>query len=122
MMESFFSKVTEEISAFQNSVAKAVTQIVMFRNVALLEIPRNSFLTSVTGLQAATLPGCNATKNELVTKFCKGVLKILENGKEKLCYGVSLYLIASLSLQLIASLELTAFSLTLNVFKMLRSY
>ena len=59
----------------------------MFRKVALIEISRNSLLIEVSSLQPT---GCNATKNERLTKFFTDVLKILENVQGKLCNEVSL--------------------------------
>ena len=48
----------------------------MFRKVAFLEISRSPLLTGVAGLQYSV---CNATKNELLTKFLKYALKLTEN-------------------------------------------
>ena len=73
-MKLLFSKVTGDISTFYNCVENSVTFIGMFRKAALFKIPV-IFLKGVAGLQSAD---CNATKNELLTKFFKDVLKILE--------------------------------------------
>ena len=51
----------------------------MFQKVAFLEISRSPLLTGVTGLQYTV---CNATKNELLTKFLKCALKLTENVQE----------------------------------------
>ena len=51
----------------------------MFRKVAFLEISRSHLLTGVAGLQYSV---CNATKNELLTKFLKCALKLTENVEE----------------------------------------
>ena len=58
----------------------------MFRKVAFLEIsPFNPppllspLLTAVAGLQSTV---CNATKNELLTKFVKGALELTEYFQE----------------------------------------
>ena len=51
----------------------------MFQKVAFLEISRSPLLTGVTGLQYTV---CNATKNELLTKFLKCALKLTENFQE----------------------------------------
>ena len=51
----------------------------MFQKVAFLEISRSPLLTGVAGLQYTV---CNATKNELLTKFLKCVLKLTENFQE----------------------------------------
>ena len=48
----------------------------MLQKVALLEISRSPLLTGVAGLQYTV---CNATRNELLTKFFKGALKLTEN-------------------------------------------
>ena len=48
----------------------------MFRKVAFLEISTSPLLTGVAGLQYSV---CNATKNKLLTKFLKCVLKLTEN-------------------------------------------
>ena len=75
MVESHFSKV-RETSAFCNSVEKIKRVHGMFRKVAFPEISRNPLLTGVAGLQYTV---CNATKNELQTKFLKCALKLIEN-------------------------------------------
>ena len=51
----------------------------MFRKVAFQEISRSPLLTGVAGLQYSI---CNATKNELLTKFPKCALKLTENFQE----------------------------------------
>ena len=51
----------------------------MFRKVAFLEISRSPLLTGVAGLQYSV---CNTTKNGLLTKFLKCVLKLTENFQE----------------------------------------
>ena len=68
VVESLFREEnsTEESFAFHNSVL----------NEALLEIFRNSLLIGVACLQTTC---CNATKNEILTKFLQGVLKISKN-------------------------------------------
>ena len=48
----------------------------MFRKVPFVEIWRSPLLTGVAGLQYSV---CNATKNELLTKFLKYALKLTEN-------------------------------------------
>ena len=45
----------------------------MFRKIALPEISRISLLIGVARLQYTR---CNAAKNELLTKFVRGVLKL----------------------------------------------
>ena len=51
----------------------------MFRKIAFLEILKSLLLTAVAGLQSTVY---NATKNELLTKFVKGALKLTENFQE----------------------------------------
>ena len=68
-METLFSKVTEEISAFCNFSEISKTCIGMFCKVAFLE---SSLLTAVAGLQSTVY---NTTKNELLTKFFKGAFE-----------------------------------------------
>ena len=51
----------------------------MFRKVAFLEISRSPLLTGVAGLQYSI---CNATINELLTKFLKCASKLTENFQE----------------------------------------
>lgn len=70
VVKSFFSKVKGEISAFYNSLENSVRCISMFRKVALLDIFRKFILTIVAGLRSI---GCDATKNELLTKFLEGI-------------------------------------------------
>ena len=72
-METLFSKVTGEISAFCNFAEISYTCIGMFRKVAFLESP---LLTAVAGIQSTVH---NTTNNELLTKFVKGALKLAEN-------------------------------------------
>ena len=66
LMESVFSKVTGEISTSHDSVVNCITFSGMFRNVALLEISRNSLLGGVAVLQSTS---CYASKNELLIRF-----------------------------------------------------
>ena len=47
----------------------------MFQKVPFLEISRSPLLTGVAGLPYTV---CNATKNELLTKFLKFALKLTE--------------------------------------------
>ena len=47
--------------------------------MAFLEISKSPLLTGVAGLQYTV---CNATKNELLTKFLKCALKLTENFQE----------------------------------------
>ena len=82
VVKSLFGKVTEEIPEFCNSVGNSFTCIGILLKVAPQEILRNFLLTGVVGLQST---GCNTTKNELLTKFLKDVLKILENFQGELC-------------------------------------
>ena len=70
VVESTLQKQQEK---FLHSITSLSCTILMFRKVALLEISRNSFLTGVAGLQST---GCNTTKNKLLTKFSKSLLKI----------------------------------------------
>ena len=79
-METLFSEVTREISAFCNFAEISNTCIGMFRKVAF------PLLTVVAGLQSTVF---NATKNELLTKFVKGALKLTENFQEMISNGVS---------------------------------
>ena len=48
----------------------------MFRKVAFLEISKSPLLTEVASLQNSV---CDATKNELLTKFLKCASKLTEN-------------------------------------------
>ena len=57
----------------------------MFRKVAFLEISKSVLLTAVAGLQLTVY---NATKNELLTKFVEGALKLTENFQEMISNGV----------------------------------
>ena len=59
----------------------------MFRKAAFLEISKSVLLTAVVGLQPTVY---NATKNELLTKFVKGALKLTENFQEMISNGVPL--------------------------------
>ena len=51
----------------------------MFQKVTFLEISRCHLFIGVAGLQYTV---CNTTRNELLTKFLKGVLKLIENFQE----------------------------------------
>ena len=57
----------------------------MFRKVVLLEISRTPLLQRVAGVQYTF---CNATKNELLTKFHGGTFKLTENFHEAISNGV----------------------------------
>ena len=81
VVESVFSKATEEISAFYNSFENFIAQIVMFRKEALLEISRNLLLNGVADSQRT---GCRATKNKHLANLFKDILKIQENVLAKL--------------------------------------
>ena len=50
-----------------------------------LEISRSPLLTTVADLESTVY---NATKNELLTKFHKGALKLKENFQEMISNGV----------------------------------
>ena len=51
----------------------------MFRKVTLLEILRSPLFIRVAGLQYTVY---NATRHELLTKFLKDILKLIENFEE----------------------------------------
>ena len=72
-MEILFSKVTVWISAFCN-----------FAEISL-EISKSPLLTAVPGVQSMAY---NATKNELLTKFVKGALKLTKHFQEMISNGV----------------------------------
>ena len=76
MLESLFSKKTDEISAFYNSASNSIECI------GILRILRNSVLNGVAVLQST---GCNITKNEFLTELLIDVLEVLENFQEELC-------------------------------------
>ena len=84
-METLFSKVTGEISAFCNFAEISNMCTGMFRKEAFLEISRSPLSTAVAGLQSTAY---NATKNELLTKFVKGALKLTENLQEMISNGI----------------------------------
>ena len=89
-VESHFGKVTKNVIPAYNSVENSVTCIGVFQKVALLETSRNSLLTRISGLKPT---GCNAAKNELLTRFLKDVcgnkMTIPENLQEEFCNRVS---------------------------------
>ena len=58
----------------------------MFQKVAPQENSRNSLLNGVAGFQ---FTGCDDTRNKLLIKFFKGVMKISEYLQEGFCNGVS---------------------------------
>ena len=74
VVESLFSKVTET-SVFCNCQEMHG----MFQKVTLLKSSRSPLFIGVVGLQYTV---CNATRKKLLTKFLKGVLKLLENFQE----------------------------------------
>ena len=86
LVESLFSKVTGEISAFCNSVENSIICIGIIEKVALLVISINSLLTGAVGFQSTS---CNATKKELLTKFLQGVSNISKNLQEEFYSGVT---------------------------------
>ena len=59
VVESLFSKVTGEFTAFYNTVESFVTCIGIFLKNALLEISISSLITKATGLQSTS---CSPTK------------------------------------------------------------
>ena len=75
VVKSRFSKVAKT-SVFCNSVKKCM---VCSEKVTLLEISGSLLAIGVAGLQYTV---CNATRNELLTKFLKGILKHIENFQE----------------------------------------
>ena len=84
-MESLFSKITGEITAFCNTIENFVTFIGIFLRVAFLEISVSSLIIKTAGLQSTS---CNpTTKEELLSKFLKDVLDILEKFSEDFFNG-----------------------------------
>ena len=68
VVESLFNKVTE------TCVLQLCREMHgMFRKVTLLEILRSPLFIGVASLQYTV---CNATRNELITKFLKDVFKL----------------------------------------------
>ena len=57
----------------------------LYHPISVLVLSKGPLLTGVAGLQST---GCNVTKNELLTKFLKDILKISGNVQEELCNGV----------------------------------
>ena len=74
MVESHFSKLTGEATAFCNTVENFVTFIGIFLRNALLAISISSVTPKATGLQSTS---CSHTKKELLNKFLKGFLDVL---------------------------------------------
>lgn len=74
MVESYFSKLTGEATAFCNTVENFVTCIDIFLKNDLLEISISSIIPKATGLQSTS---CSPTKKELLNKFLKGFLDVL---------------------------------------------
>ena len=84
-MESLFSKITGEITAFCNTFENFVTFIGIFLRIAFLEISVSPLITKTAGLQSTS---CNpTTKKELLSKFLEGVLDILEKFQEDFFNG-----------------------------------
>ena len=74
-----FSKTTREISTFYNLY------------LVHCYVPKSSCnrdFKKVSFNRSCRLTGYNATKKKLLTKFSKGILKILENSHEELCNAV----------------------------------
>ena len=103
-METLFSKVTEYISAFCNFAEIFNTCIGMFQKVAFLEISKSPLLTVVAGLPSTVY---NATKNELLTKFVKGALKLIENFQGMISKGVPFWYVSIQTCKLQPSAVLT---------------
>ena len=78
VVESHFSKV-RETSAFCNSVENIQHVHGMLRKVAFLDFLLSPLLTGNASLQYTV---CNATKNELLTKFLKLAFRLTENFQE----------------------------------------
>ena len=76
VVDLFYSKVTEETSAYYNSFENSFKWIGIFRKACPLEISRNSLLRRVA---TSKLTGCNNTTNDAQAKFFKEVSKFSEN-------------------------------------------
>ena len=81
----------------------------MFRKVTLLEISSPLFI-GVAGLQYTV---CNASRNELLTKFLKGVLKLIENflevvSKRFLISNIQAYKLQLSTLHVLKTPEITS--------------
>ena len=81
-----------------------------FRKVTLLEISRSPLFIGVAGLQYTV---CNATRNELLTKFLKGVLKLKENfqkvvSKRFIIRNIQTYKLQLSALRVFKTPEITA--------------
>lgn len=82
VVESFFSKETGKNSAFCNSVQNSITCMSRLQKVTRLENRANFLLTRVAEFQ---FTGCNATRDKLLSKFIKVVLKIWWNFQKQRC-------------------------------------
>ena len=78
---------------------------VMFRKVTFLEISRSILVIGVADLQYKV---CNATRNELLIKFLKGVLKLKENFQEVVSKRFLIRNIQTYKLQPLAMREITS--------------
>ena len=83
---------------------------VMFRKVTLLEISRSILVIGVADLQYKV---CNATRNELLIKFLKGVLKLKENfqevvSKRFLIRNIQTYKLQPLAMRVFKTPEITS--------------
>ena len=82
----------------------------MFRKVTYLEISRSPLFIGVSGFQYIV---CNATRNELLTKFLKGVLKLIENlqelvSKRFIIRNIQTYKLQLPTLRVFKTLEITS--------------
>ena len=77
----------------------------MFRKMDFLEIARSPLSTGVAVLQYSV---CNATKNELLTKFLKRALKLTENVLEVISTEVPFTDLQTIALCVFKALKVTS--------------
>ena len=82
VLEPFFNKVTEEVSVLYDSAENSIMWVVPKRSFF------RNFGISFNGVLGLEPKFTNATKNEILVKFIKVVLKLSKIFQEGLCNGL----------------------------------
>ena len=109
LVKSFF----KESSRRNFCILQLCGKLLQVHQYVSRRIWRKFLSTRVEDLQST---GCNAIKNELLTKFLKWILKILENLQEELCHGVPVQYIGGIPSQLFLKFQKIPETSTVEVF------
>ena len=109
LVKSFF----KESSRRNFCILQLCGKLLQVHQYVSRRIWRKFLSTRVEDLQST---GCNPIKNELLTKFLKWILKILENLQEELCHGVPVQYIRGIPSQLFLKFRKIPETSTVEVF------